>query len=442
MEQKVGLPQSLEAELTLLSNMINDPESIDMALEIIKTEDEFFYRAHKLLFRSMTNLHNRGRQVNRVTLTEDLKTTELLDEVGGLTYIVEVADAYLTSAKTKDMALLVHEKYLFRKLVEASMEIREEALAAKGEVRDVLAAAEDRILNLGLNTGQVGLEPVGKVLKSAADELVRRSKLEGELSGVSTGFKDLDVLLNGFQKSDLILLAARPSMGKTAIAINFAVSAAQAGKKVAVFSLEMSKEQLAMRIFSQLSNIDLSRIFSGNLEGEDWKRISVTMNEFSPKEMHIDDTSGVTVTEIRSRLRRMKMEQGLDLVMIDYLQLMEGGGNSENRQQEISKISRGLKGIAKELEVPVIALSQLSRAPEQRSDHRPILSDLRESGAIEQDADVVMFLYRDEYYHPDTEYKGIGEVIIAKHRNGPIGNVKLVYKAENTKFLDFSYRQD
>ena len=264
-----------------------------------------------------------------------------------------------------------------------------------------------------------------------------RSKLKGGISGLSTGFEDLDAMLSGFQKSDLILLAARPSMGKSAIMVNFAVAAAEAGKTVVIFSLEMSKEQLAMRIYSQLANIDLTKLLKGDLDMDDWKRISQAANGFSSKNLFIDDTSGVSITDIRAKLRRLALQQdGVDLVLIDYLQLMEAGGKIENRQQEISKISRGLKGLAKELNIPLIALSQLSRAPEMRSDHRPILSDLRESGAIEQDADVVMFLYRDEYYNKDSEDRGTGEVIIAKHRNGPTGSIKLVYKGENTKFLD------
>lgn len=410
-------------------------------MEIIRSQDEFYVKAHRLIYASIISLHMRGRQVGRVALIDDLKVRGLLDEAGGMTYVVDLAANYVTGARTRDLAEIVHEKHLFRELARTAAEIERTALSAQGDVREILSDAERKILELGLGADSGGLEVIGRILKLAADEIVRRNKLQGEISGVTTGFRDLDAMLGGFQKSDLVLLAARPSMGKTAIALNFAVSAAAADKRVAVFSLEMSKEQLAMRIFSQLTNIDLTKILRGDLEGEDWKRISGAMNRFSARKLRIDDTSGASLIDIRSKLRKMKTEEGLDLVMIDYLQLMEAG-RAENRQQEISKISRGLKAIAKELEVPVIALSQLSRAPEQRADHRPILSDLRESGAIEQDADVVMFLYRDEYYNPDSEERGTGEVIIAKHRNGPTGSIKLTYKAANTKFVDCSLRAE
>lgn len=432
------LPESLDAELTLISNMINDPESVDIVFEIISSEEEFFHTNNKLIFKAIRNLQGSGKSINRISLVDDMKTSGDLEKVGGITTIAEISTSFVTGAKTRDLAGIVHEKYLFRRLARAADDIKEMALKAQGQAIDVIGEAEDKILDLALNTGDDKLDMIGHILQETSQDILERSKLEGALSGLSTGFSDLDNMLSGFQKSDLILLAARPSMGKTAIAVNFAVSAAQAGKTVAIFSLEMSKSQLALRIFSQISNIDLSDLIKGNMNGDYWKRIGDALSSFASKPMFIDDRSGATVNDIRSKLRRLKLERGLDLVVIDYLQLMEVTGFSENRTLEISKITRGLKSVAKELDVPIILLSQLSRAPEQRSDHRPLLSDLRESGAIEQDADVVMFLYRDEYYNKDTEDKGIGEVIVAKHRNGPTGTVKLLYKGSNTKFLSMS----
>lgn len=436
--QDFMLPESLDAEINVISNMINDADSVDIALEIIKSEEEFYHKRNKLLYKAILSLAQRGNSINRVSIAEELKKTDELEMAGGPQYIAEVGNSFVTGARQKDLANIVHEKYLFRRLAGIADEIKMRAIEAKGDATQTIGEAEDMILDLGLKSGDDYLSHIGGIMQESSKDLMRRSQLKGALSGLSSGFKDIDDMLSGFQKSDLILLAARPSMGKTAIAVNFAVNAALDKKTVAIFSLEMSKTQLALRIYSQLTNISLTNLIKGDLQVEDWKRISKELVDFSQNNMYIDDNSGMTVTDMRAKLRRLKLERGLDLVVIDYLQLMEAGGKIENRTLEISKISRGLKGLAKELEVPVIALSQLSRAPEQRANHRPILSDLRESGAIEQDADVVMFLYRDEYYNADTEDRGIGEVIIAKHRNGPTGTVKLLYKGENTKFLDLS----
>ncbi|WP_296255904.1 replicative DNA helicase [uncultured Ezakiella sp.] len=433
--QDFTLPESLDAEINVIANMINDAESVDVALEIIKNEEEFYHKRNKLMYKAIMSLASRGKSINRVSIAEELKAMDALEMAGGPQYIAEVGSSYVTGARQKDLAEIVHEKYLFRRLAGIADEIKIQALEAKGQAVETIGEAENMILNLGLKSSDDDLKHIGGILKESSEDLANRAKLKGALSGLSTGFKDIDDMLSGFQKSDLILLAARPSMGKTALGVNFAVNAAQNKKTVAIFSLEMSKTQLALRIYSQLTNISLSNLIQGDLKVEDWKRISKTLVDFSQNNLYIDDMSGTSVQEMRAKLRRLKLEQGLDLVVIDYLQLMEAGGQNENRTLEISKISRGLKAMAKELDVPVIALSQLSRAPEQRTNHRPILSDLRESGAIEQDADVVLFLYRDEYYNPDSEDRGIGEVIIAKHRNGPTGTVKLVYKGENTKFL-------
>lgn len=437
MEGEVSLPASLDAEIALLSNMMNDASSVDIVTQTISSADEFYYSAHRIIYEACLSLVSHGLGINRVNLVDHLKTSDNLDKAGGLKYILDVADSYISSSNTEDLVYLVHSKYLFRKLYSVAQKTRDEALNASGDIKDVINRAEEEILNIGLNSEKSDPEPISPILNRTTEDLMERAKLKGGISGLSSGFTDLDAMLSGFQKSDLILLAARPSMGKSAIMVNFAVAAAEKGKKVVIFSLEMSKEQLAMRIYSQLANIDLTKLLKGDLDAQDWKKLGIKTNEFASRNLFIDDTSGVSLTELRSKLRRLYVkEDGIDLVLIDYLQLMEAGGRNENRQQEISKISRGLKGIAKELEVPLIALSQLSRAPEMRSDHRPMLSDLRESGAIEQDADVVMFLYRDDYYNKDSEDRGTGEVIIAKHRNGPTGSIKLVYRGEYTKFLD------
>lgn len=436
--QDFTLPESLDAEINVIANMINDAETVDVGLEIIKSEEEFYHKRNKLMYKAIMSLASRGKSINRVSIAEELKAMDALDMAGGPQYIAEVGSSYVTGARQKDLAEIVHEKYLFRRLAGIADEIKVQAVEAKGQAVDTIGAAEDMILDLGLKSGDDDLKHIGGILQESSKDLMDRAKLKGALSGLSTGFKDIDDMLSGFQKSDLILLAARPSMGKTALGVNFAVNAAQNKKTVAIFSLEMSKTQLALRIYSQLTNISLTNLIQGDLKTDDWKRISKTLVDFSQNNLYIDDMSGTSVQDMRAKLRRLQLEQGLDLVVIDYLQLMEAGGQTENRTLEISKISRGLKAMAKELDVPVIALSQLSRAPEQRTNHRPILSDLRESGAIEQDADVVLFLYRDEYYNPDSEDRGIGEVIIAKHRNGPTGTVKLVYKGENTKFLPMS----
>ena len=436
--QDFTLPESLDAEINVIANMINDAETVDVALEIIKSEEEFYHKRNKLMYKAIMSLASRGKSINRVSIAEELKAMDALDMAGGPQYIAEVGSSYVTGARQKDLAEIVHEKYLFRRLAGIADEIKVQAVEAKGQAVDTIGAAEDMILDLGLKSGDDDLKHIGGILQESSKDLMDRAKRKGALSGLSTGFKDIDDMLSGFQKSDLILLAARPSMGKTALGVNFAVNAAQNKKTVAIFSLEMSKTQLALRIYSQLTNISLTNLIQGDLKTDDWKRISKTLVDFSQNNLYIDDMSGTSVQDMRAKLRRLQLEQGLDLVVIDYLQLMEAGGQTENRTLEISKISRGLKAMAKELDVPVIALSQLSRAPEQRTNHRPILSDLRESGAIEQDADVVLFLYRDEYYNPDSEDRGIGEVIIAKHRNGPTGTVKLVYKGENTKFLPMS----
>ncbi|NLK43366.1 MAG: replicative DNA helicase, partial [Tissierellia bacterium] len=334
---------------------------------------------------------------------------------------------------------IVEEKAILRRLIKSCDEVISKSYEDSEEVNAIIEKAEKSIFDITQGRHREGFAPLNEVLLSSFSKIEERAASEDALTGITTGFIDLDHKLSGLQKSDLVLLAARPSMGKTAFALNLASNAAlKGGAKVAIFSLEMSKEQLVQRMISATAHVDLQKIISGRLSEDEWLQIINSMGPLSQADIFIDDTAGISLMEMKAKSRRLKIEKGLDLVLIDYLQLMQSESRHESRQQEISAISRGLKALAKELECPVVALSQLSRAPELRSDHRPILSDLRESGAIEQDADVVLFLYRDEYYNQDTEKKNIGEVIIAKHRNGPTGSIELVFKKEFTKFVNMA----
>ena len=320
--QDFTLPESLDAEINVIANMINDAESVDVALEIIKNEEEFYHKRNKLMYKAIMSLASRGKSINRVSIAEELKAMDALEMAGGPQYIAEVGSSYVTGARQKDLAEIVHEKYLFRRLAGIADEIKIQALEAKGQAVETIGEAENMILNLGLKSSDDDLKHIGGILKESSEDLANRAKLKGALSGLSTGFKDIDDMLSGFQKSDLILLAARPSMGKTALGVNFAVNAAQNKKTVAIFSLEMSKTQLALRIYSQLTNISLSNLIQGDLKVEDWKRISKTLVDFSQNNLYIDDMSGTSVQEMRAKLRRLKLEQGLDLVVIDYLSLI------------------------------------------------------------------------------------------------------------------------
>ncbi|MGL5646813.1 MAG: replicative DNA helicase, partial [Clostridium sp.] len=361
-----------------------------------------------------------------------------LERAGGVTYVTEISASVPSTANLSSYIQIVLEKSTLRKLIRASNEIIEESYNKQGEVEGVLDKAEKRIFDISEKRTTNDFESLGTVLERGFIEIERLYNNKGEVTGVSSGFKDLDDKTSGFQKGDMILVAARPSMGKTTFTLNIAEYAAlREGKSVVIFSLEMSKEQLAYKLLCSEANIDMLKLRTGNLEPDDWDRIARATGPLSKAKMYIDDTAGVTVMEMRSKCRRLKMEYGIDLIMIDYLQLMSGSSGSDNRQQEVSEISRSIKALAKEMECPVIALSQLSRAPEQRADHRPMLSDLRESGSIEQDADVVMFLYRDEYYNKDTEEKNTGECIIAKQRNGPVGTVKLAWLGQYSKFANY-----
>ena len=406
------------------------------ASEVITSED-FYQSQYGVLFDAMLELYNEGKPVDLVTLQERLREKDVPPEISSLEFAKDLLDAVPTSANVRHYATIVQEKSMLRKLIKVNEEIANTCYLAKERTEDILEETEKKIFDLLQYRSTGDFVPIKQVVLNALDKIEKASKNKGTVTGIPTGFIDLDYKTSGFQPSDLILIAARPSMGKTAFVLNVAQNMAfKEGKTVAIFSLEMSKEQLVNRLFSLESKVDSQALRTGNLTDEDWAKLIEGAAVVGKSNLIIDDTPGISIAELRSKCRKFKLEHNLGIIIIDYLQLMSGGKRSESRQQEISEISRSLKAVARELNVPVVALSQLSRAVEQRPDHRPMLSDLRESGAIEQDADVVMFLYRDDYYNKDTDKKNIAEVIIAKQRNGPIGTVELVWLPNYTKFAN------
>ena len=430
-----SMPQSIEAEQSVIGSMIIDKGAIAKVAEKLN-EDDFYRDGHKVIYKAIIEMYKNDMAVDLVTLLEYLKSTDQLDKAGGVTYITEVSSSVPSTANLSSYMKIVEEKSTLRKLIKSATNIIEDSYNKQGEVESVLDKAQKKIFDISEKKSSNDFEPLSVVLERGFLEIERLFNNRGEITGVGSGFKDLDAKTSGFQKGDMVLIAARPSMGKTTFALNIAEYAAlREGKSVVIFSLEMSKEQLAYKLLCSEANVDLLKLRTGALEDKDWENIARATGPLSKARVYIDDTAGVSVMEMRSKCRRLKMEYGIDLIMIDYLQLMSGS-SSENRQQEVSEISRSIKALAKEMECPVIALSQLSRAPEQRADHRPMLSDLRESGSIEQDADVVMFLYRDEYYNRETEDKNTAECIIAKQRNGPVGTVKLAFLGSLSKFGD------
>ncbi len=435
-------PNSIEAEQSVLGSMLLDREAIIIVLEFLRGSD-FYKEAHKEIFEAMYDLFNRNEPVDLVTLTEELKKREKLDAIGGIPYLTSLASGVPITSNVRYYAEIVERKSLLRKLIKSSQDIIHLGYSSDVEVLDVIEQAQKSIYDISQDRSNEGFTHIRELLSDTFDKIEELYENKKGITGLTTGFMDLDKKLSGFHRTDLILVAARPAMGKSAFSLNLAQNAAiKAGASVAIFSLEMSKEQLMLRMLAAEAMVDLGKIQIGNLNEEEWAKIAGAMAPLSQSKIYFDDTRGISVMEMRSKCRRLKMEKGLDLVLIDYLQLMEGEGRSESRQQEIASISRNLKIMAKELDCPVIALSQLSRAPELRADHRPILSDLRESGAIEQDADLVMFLYRDEYYHPDSDKKNVGEVIIAKHRHGETGTVDLFWLGQFQKFLDYEKYRD
>ena len=429
-------PHSVESEQSILGSIILDKEAIITVAETIQPMD-FYKEAHKIIYESMLKLNSNNEPIDLITLIEELRKEGHLDSIGGISYLTSLSTIVPTTSNVKYYANIVKEKSVMRQLIKASNEIINLGYDASTDVQEILDKAEKNIFDISQEKSGDDIQPINVVLQDTFEMIEKLCTDNSEVTGITTGFADLNKKINGLQRTDLILLAARPAMGKTAFSLNLVQNAALKGDaSVAVFSLEMSKEQLVQRMLSAQSNVELSKIKTGNLGESDWPRIIDGMAVLSEANIFIDDTPGIKISEIRSKCRRLKIEKGLDLILIDYLQLMEGEGKNENRQQEIAKISRSLKILAKELDCPLVALSQLSRSPELRKDHRPILSDLRESGSIEQDADIVMFLYRDEYYHDDSEKKNIGEVIIAKNRHGETGNVELVWFGQVQKFAD------
>ncbi len=436
------LPHNVQAEQTVLGCMLKDKTSIGQSAEALKGDD-FYRESHKIIFNSILELYQRDTPIDMVTLIEHLKSTERLQDVGGMTYISELGNSIESTINLSSYIKIVEDKSLLRKLIKASADIMEESYTKQDDVEKVLDGAEKRIFDIAEKKTSNDFEAISTVLERGFEQIEKMFNNKGEVIGVPTGFPELDSMTSGLQSGDMILIAARPSMGKTTFAINIAQYAAIREKKsVVVFSLEMSKEQLAFKILCAEANIDMLKLRTGNLEDSDWERIAKASGPIATSKIYIDDTAGVSVMEMRSKCRRLKIEYGIDLIVIDYLQLMSGS-NTESRQQEVSEISRSIKALAKEMHCPVIALSQLSRAPEQRADHRPMLSDLRESGSIEQDADLVMFLYRDEYYDTESEDKNVAECIIAKQRNGPVGTVKLAWLGQYSKFgrLDIIHQE-
>ncbi|MCR4901826.1 MAG: replicative DNA helicase [Butyrivibrio sp.] len=435
-------PNSLEAEQSVIGSMLMDREAIDIASEII-VGDDFYNRQLGTLFETMVELNKQGMAVDVVTLQNKLKEKNVPPQVSSLEYITELVRAVPTSANVKYYAQIVAEKSTLRRLIHVSEDTINECYTGTDNMEGLLNDVEKRVFQLTQNRNTGEFVPISQIVMNSLNKIEKASKQKGSVTGLPTGFADLDYDTAGFQPSDLILIAARPSMGKTAFVLNIAqFMAFHHNETVAIFSLEMSKEQLVNRLLAMESHVDSQHIRTGNMSDMDWENIIESADLIGGSNLIIDDTPGITIQELRSKCRKYKMEHNLKIIMIDYLQLMSGGGrSSDSRQQEISDISRSLKALARELNVPVVALSQLSRAVEQRPDHRPMLSDLRESGAIEQDADMVMFIYRDDYYNKDTEKKGIAEIIIAKQRNGPIGTVELLWMPEFTKFANLEKKK-
>ena len=430
------LPHSIEAEQSVIGCMMLSRDAITIATDILREED-FYSRQYGLVFQAIVELNDAGKSVDIVTLQNKLREKDAPPEVSSLEFVKELMLSIPTAAHIRDYTEIVAQKAVLRRLIRASEEIANVCYAGKDSLEAILEDTEKSIFNIVQRRNTGDYVPIRQIVLNAMERIEKASKTKGNVTGVATGFLDLDYKTAGMQPADLILVAARPSMGKTALVLNIAQYVAfKSDLPLAVFSLEMSREQLVNRLFSLESRVDSQHIRTGNLSDREWEDLIDGAGIVGRSKLIIDDTPGISVPELRSKCRKFKLEHDIQMVIIDYLQLMSGSGRTDSRQQEVSEISRALKALARELSVPVIALSQLSRAVEQRPDHRPMLSDLRESGAIEQDADVVMFIYRDDYYNKDSEKKGIAEIIIAKQRNGPIGTVELAWLPDYTKFAN------
>ena len=435
-------PHNHEAEQSVIGAIFLEPQALITASEILMPDD-FYRTAHQKIFQTMIRLSDQGKAIDVVTVTEELSAKKELEDVGGLSYLSELANAVPTAANIAHYAKIVEEKALLRRLIRTATKIVEDGYTREDEVEVLLSEAEKKMMEVANRKNAGDFKHVKDVLVQTYDNIEQLQFREGDVTGIPTGFRDLDRITAGFQRNDLIIVAARPSVGKTAFALNIAQSVAvKARENVAIFSLEMGADQLVMRMLCAEGNIDAQVLRTGALQEEDWRKLTIAMGSLSNAGIFIGDTPGVRVNEVRAKCRRLAQEHGLGMILIDYLQLIQGSGKpGENRQQEVSEISRSLKGLARELKVPVIALSQLSRGVEQRQDKRPMMSDLRESGSIEQDADIVAFLYRDDYYDKESESKNQIEIILAKQRNGPTGTVTLAFKKEYNKFLDVDWSQ-
>ena len=437
-------PHDIEAEQAVIGSTLTDSEAVMAAVEKLKPES-FYREDNKLIFEAIVNLYNRSEPVDLITLKDELSSMGDFEKVGGFEYLATLPDKVPTTANVQKYIDIVEEKATLRKLIKTANEIIDLGYNPTEDVEDIMAGAEKKIFDIIQNKNQKSYTPIKDVLIESFTKLEELYNQKSKITGVPTGFVDLDDKTAGLHGSDLILIAARPAMGKTAFALNIAANAAiRSNTPVAIFNLEMSKDQLVNRILCIEAMVDSNKIMTGKLEEDDWSKLASVVGPISDSGIYIDDTPGISIMEIRTKCRKLKMEKNIGLIVIDYIQLIQGSNNRKNgsREQEIAEISRSLKILAKELNVPVIALSQLSRAVEQRPDHRPMLSDLRESGSIEQDADIVMFLYRDDYYNPDSEEKDISEVIIAKHRAGSTGTVKLLWMGNYTKFVNLARGYD
>ncbi|WP_420911980.1 replicative DNA helicase [Listeria grandensis] len=437
-------PQNVEAEQAVLGAVFLQPEALITASEILMPDD-FYRQGHQLIFQAMLELSDQGKAVDVVTIYEALASTGKIEDVGGLPYLTELSGAVPTAANLEYYAHIVEDKALLRRLIRTATQIATDSYAREDEVETLMDEAEKNILEVSSRKNVGAFKNIKDVLVKTYDDIEILHNRKGDITGIPSGFSALDHMTAGFQRNDLIIVAARPSVGKTAFALNIAQNVAtKTDENVAIFSLEMGAEQLVMRMLCAEGNINAQNLRTGSLTADDWQKLTIAMGTLSNSGIYIDDSPGVRVNEIRSKCRRLQQEAGLGMIVIDYLQLISGSGRNggENRQQEVSEISRSLKALARELKIPVIALSQLSRSVESRQDKRPMMSDIRESGSIEQDADIVAFLYRDDYYDHESENDGTIEIIIAKQRNGPVGTVQLAFVKEYNKFVNLEVRYD
>ncbi len=436
-------PQNIEAEQAVLGAIFLEPASLTMATEVLIPED-FYRAAHQKIFKVMISLSDKGEPVDLITVTSELADAKMLEEVGGVSYLSDIANSVPTASNIEYYARIIEEKSILRRLIRTATTIAQDGFSREDEVDALLNEAEKNIMEVARRKNAGAFKNIKDVLVETYENIETLHTRVGDVTGIPTGFLELDKMTAGFQRNDLIIVAARPSVGKTAFALNIAQNVAtKTDENVAIFSLEMGAEQLVMRMLCAEGNINAQALRTGSLTADDWGKLTMAMGSLSNSGIFIDDTPGIKINDIRSKCRRLKQESGLGMVLIDYLQLIQGSGTSkDNRQQEVSEISRSLKELARELKVPVIALSQLSRGVEQRQDKRPMMSDIRESGSIEQDADIVAFLYRDDYYDKESENKNIIEIIIAKQRNGPVGTVSLAFVKEYNKFVNLERRFD